>query len=132
MSKKRNKKKKRNKRISFWSIVVGLGVGYFIGWYLDGLLPINFEYLTLLYYVIPMLFFGYLGYMKPTFTEYVGFATAGWILFQYIWDYKVLDRGPIRLELFIIALVLLSLNLFTGKVKWKGAIKTFKNAIGLK
>ena len=73
-----------------------------------------------------------MGYKKPTFTEYVGFATAGWILFQYIWDYKVLDRGPIRFDMFIIAVVLLSLNLFTGKVKWKGAIKTFKNAIGLK
>lgn len=127
----KNKKRNKKRRISFWSIVVGIMVGYFIGWYLDGVLPILFKNITIFYYAIPMISFAYMGWKKPITTEFTGFAVSIWVLFQYVWDYKVLDRGSIRFSMFVIAIILFSLNLFTGKVKWKGAIKTFKNAVGL-
>ncbi len=79
----------KRKKISWGSIVTGIGVGTITGWYLNDL-PIfsNLNIPIYIYYVIPILFMIYLGYRKPVTTEYIGYATSGFVGFQFLWDYK--------------------------------------------
>ena len=120
----------KRKQISWGSIFTGGLLGIIAGLYLTELMPL-FQYSNIIYYVIPILLLSYLGYKKPIFTEYFAYAVAVYILFQFAWDYIVGDRGSIRMRFFISAIISLTLNILTGKIKFIGAKKTAKRAIGL-
>lgn len=118
----------RRKKISYWSIISGLGLGFLIGGFLDGTIANIPQFV---FFLIPMVFMGYLGYSKPVFVEYLSYAVAFVIIVNYAWDWRVGDRNSIRNYLFFTAIILTLINISTGRVKLIGAKKTAKRAIGL-
>lgn len=127
-------KKKNNTKIG--SLITGFGLGVFIGWYIYGFLIdkvtfLNNAIILIVSVAVFSILFVLLAYKKPTFTEYLSYATSIFIFYQFLWDFRVGDRGEIRWMMFIVALILFIINLFTGNVRLFGAKKTAKNAAGL-
>ena len=124
-------RKTKKKKILIGSLITGIGLGSLVGLYLRLLLPSSFSFF---YYIITtfiILFFLWTAYRRPTFVELLAYAISVYVLFQYAWDYAVGDRGSSRWLLFINAIVLLILNILTGRVKFVGAKATARRAIGL-
>ena len=114
------------------NLIIGTGFGAVLGWYLSGVLN------TLLSADIGWLFiaiFGMLGFLlaskKPKVAEWAAFAMSGYVFLQAGWDYGANDWSSWRQTVFVAALVLFIINVFTGQVKWKGANKLFKRLFGL-
>ncbi len=123
-------KKKTKKQINkYGSILTGIGLGILIGWYVSGFFA--FKSSLIILSSISVLFFGFLAYHKPIFSEYLAYAISLFFILQFSWDYRVGDISNIRTTFFTISLILLILNITTGRVKLIGAKKTVKRAIGL-
>ena len=119
-------KKKKNK---IGSIIVGAGLGVLLAIWLSYIIVNH----NLMYIFIPLfaIGFGLLGYYKSGFTEIAAYAVSIYIFLQVAWDYSVLDRSDLRLNLFLSALVLLIINLFAGQFKLNKPIKIFKKTLGM-
>lgn len=126
---KRKKKSRNRKKPNYGSILTGVGLGVLIGWYISGFFAFQSSLMILL--GISMVLFGYFAYKKPVFLEYLAYAMSVFFILQFAWDYRVGDISEIRTNFFIMSLVLLFINMATGKVKLIGAKKTFRRAIGL-
>lgn len=129
--------RKTKRKFKIGSLITGFGLGSLIGWYISGFIsgdmPIfesHFLVVSVLSFLMGSLF-AYFAYKRPVFIEYLAYATSIYILFQYAWDFRVGDRGPERLYMAIHGVILLLINIVSGRVKLIGATSTAKNAVGL-
>lgn len=128
---------KEKEKVKLGSLTVGFALGSLIGWYLSGIIPFDIIYLSTPLRQISAfgIFFGliflYLGYKKPVFTEYLAYAISIYIILQYAWDYKIGNVNAQATYMMIYGLLMLVTNSISGRVKFIGAEKTAKKAIGL-
>jgi len=72
-----------------------------------------------------------LGIRSPTFTEFFAYVVSIFIMLQSLWDLAVFDWNMQRTILISLAVTTFIVNVISGKVRFIGARRTAKRAIGL-
>lgn len=111
------------------SLLSGFGVGVLISLWLN--LVYSFNYSRLIYMLLFIPFFVFLAFKTPKKIEIFAYALSIYVFLQMAWDFSVGDRGPLRMSLFLSALILLIINSFSGYYGWGAPIKVLKKALGL-
>ena len=123
----------KTSKFTWGSVITGIGLGLFLGYWFSISLPkLGVDLPLLLLLGIGFVIFGLSGYYLQKTTEILAFAVSIFIVLQYIWDIGVeLAPGPVRNGLLWRALILLGFNAFSGHFKLKRAIRIFRKAIGI-
>ncbi len=117
------------KKFKIGSVISGVGLGVLLGIWIN--LIYSFQGSQFVYIAAGVIFFGFLGYTNQKTTEVLAYAISIYVFLQIAWDWSVLDRGAIRLQLLYSAAVLMFLNISTGHYNLAKPIKIFKKALGV-
>ncbi|MBU0894861.1 MAG: hypothetical protein KKF48_02590 [Nanoarchaeota archaeon] len=131
--------KRRNKKISYSSILIGILTFGLLGFSMyNGLGRLGLiEYGSIMYIFLSFgaILGAFLGYSKPLGTELISFAITGLIMVQATWDtiYDIQTGfSEPRVLAGIIALGIFLINTFTGRFKRGTAKKQTRRLLGLR
>lgn len=113
------------------SIAIGILLGFLVGFFTIGLVSLTNVPLIVCSTLFGGAIFGWLAYKTPRIIEYLAYAICLIILTAGIWDIRV-GRGDETTWMFVIyATLLFIINIFIGRVSFKGAKTTTKKHLGI-